>query len=75
MYKEKIYDLLNKSHFKRLVTDGPGLKLKLIKDVFTVENLYTFETAILASSNLSFNIKYLIESYLQYVRVNESDKT
>ena len=28
---------------KRLVSDGPGLKLKLIKDVFTVENLYTFE--------------------------------
>lgn len=28
---------------KRLVTDGPGLKLKLVKDIFTVENLYTFE--------------------------------
>ena len=41
--KEKIYDLLNKSHLKRLVTDGPGLKLKLVKDIFTVENLYTFE--------------------------------
>ena len=27
----------------RLVSDGPGLKLKLIKDIFTVENLYTFE--------------------------------
>jgi len=35
--------LLNKSHLKRLVTDGPGLKLKLVKDIFTVENLYTFE--------------------------------
>ena len=43
MYKEKIYDLLNKSHLKRLIDDGPGLKLKLIKDIFTVENLYTFE--------------------------------
>ena len=43
MYKEKIYDLLNNSHLKRLVGDGPGLKLKLIKDIFTVENLYTFE--------------------------------
>jgi Kinesin motor domain len=43
VYKEKIFDLLNKSHMKRLVTDGPGLKLKLIKDIFTVENLYTFE--------------------------------
>ena len=28
---------------KRLISDGPGLKLKLIKDIFTVENLYTFE--------------------------------
>ena len=26
-----------------MVGDGPGLKLKLIKDIFTVENLYTFE--------------------------------
>jgi len=43
VYKEKIYDLLNKSHLKRLVTDGPGLKLKFIKDMFSVENLYTFE--------------------------------
>ena len=43
VYKEKIYDLLNKSHLKRLVTDGPGLKLKLVKDVFQVENLYEFE--------------------------------
>jgi len=43
IYKEKIYDLLNKSHLKRLIDDAPGLKLKLIKDVFTVENLYTFE--------------------------------
>lgn len=34
VYKEKIYDLLNKSHLKRLVTDGQGLKLKLVKDVF-----------------------------------------
>jgi len=43
VYKEKIYDLLNKSHLKRLLTDGPGLKLKLVKDIFQVENLYTFE--------------------------------
>ena len=43
MYKERVYDLLNKSHLKRIDTDGPGLKMKLIKDVFTVENLYTFE--------------------------------
>lgn len=43
VYKEKIYDLLNKSHLKRIVTDGPGLKLKFIKDLFSVENLYTFE--------------------------------
>ena len=43
VYKERIYDLLNKSHLKRLLTDGPGLKLKLVKDIFTVENLYTFE--------------------------------
>ncbi len=43
VYKEKIYDLLNKSHLKRLMTDGPGLKLKLVKDIFMVENLYTFE--------------------------------
>lgn len=34
VYKEKIYDLLNKSHLKRLMTDGPGLKLKLVKDIF-----------------------------------------
>jgi kinesin family protein 4/21/27 len=43
VYKEKIYDLLNKSHLKRLLTDGPGLKLKFVKDYFQVENLYTFE--------------------------------
>ena len=43
MYKEKVFDMLNKSHMKRLISDGPGLKLKLVKDVFTVENLYTFE--------------------------------
>jgi hypothetical protein len=43
VYKEKIYDLLNKSHLKRQISEGPGLKLKLIKDIFTVENLYTFE--------------------------------
>ena len=43
VYKEKVYDLLNKSHLKRLVTDGPGLKLKFQKDFFAVENLYTFE--------------------------------
>ena len=34
---------MNKSHLKRIISDGPGLKLKLVKDVFTVENLYTFE--------------------------------
>ena len=34
VYKERVYDLLNKSHLKRLVTDGPGLKLKWIKDHF-----------------------------------------
>jgi kinesin family protein 4/21/27 len=43
VYKEKIFDLLNKSHVKRLLDDGPGLKLKLVKDIFQVENLYTFE--------------------------------
>ena len=44
VYKEKIYDLLNKSHVKGVVADGPGLKLKWSKnDVFSVENLYTFE--------------------------------
>lgn len=36
--------MLNKSQVKRLVTDGPGLKLKWNKsDHFSVENLYTFE--------------------------------
>ncbi len=25
------------------MSDGPGLKLKLVKDIFTVENLYVFE--------------------------------
>jgi len=34
VYKERVYDLLNKSHLKRLVTDGPGLKLKYTKDHF-----------------------------------------
>ena len=34
---------MNKSHLKRIIDDGPGLKLKLVKDIFTVENLYTFE--------------------------------
>jgi hypothetical protein len=44
VYKERIYDLLNKSHVKSAVNNGPGLKLKWNKnDVFTVENLYTFE--------------------------------
>lgn len=44
VYKEKIYDLLNKSHVKGVVSDGPGLKLKWNKnDIFSVENLYTFE--------------------------------
>jgi len=44
VYKEKIFDLLNKAQLKRLVNDGPGLKLKWNKhDHFTVENLYTFE--------------------------------
>lgn len=36
--------MLNKSHLKKLINDGPGLKLKWNKyDHFTVENLYTFE--------------------------------
>lgn len=44
IYKEKIFDLLNKAQLKRLVNDGPGLKLKWNKfDIFSVENLYTFE--------------------------------
>jgi len=44
VYKEKIYDLLNKSHIKGVMADGPGLKLKWNKDDnFSVENLYTFE--------------------------------
>ena len=44
IYKEKIYDLLNKSTLKRLTNDGPGLKLRWSKhDHFSVENLYTFE--------------------------------
>lgn len=44
VYKEKIYDLLNKSHVKGAAADGPGLKLKWNKnDVYSVENLYTFE--------------------------------
>ena len=44
VYKEKIFDLLNKAQLKRLATDGPGLKLKWNKsDLFSVENLYTFE--------------------------------
>lgn len=44
VYKEKIFDLLNKAQLKRLQNDGPGLKLKWNKfDHFTVENLYTFE--------------------------------
>jgi len=44
IYKEKIYDLLNKSHVKGVTNDGPGLKLKWNKnDIFSVENLYTFE--------------------------------
>ena len=43
MYKERVYDLLNKSHLKRLITDGPGLKVKYVKDHFEVENLYKFE--------------------------------
>lgn len=34
VYKEKIYDLLNASHTKRLAQDQPGLKLKLVRDVF-----------------------------------------
>ena len=28
VYKERIYDLLNKSHVKSAVNNGPGLKLK-----------------------------------------------
>ena len=44
IYNEKIYDLLNKSHVKMLITEGPGLKLKWNKqDHFSVENLFTFE--------------------------------
>ena len=44
IYKEKIFDLLNKAQLKLLGTDGPGLKLKWSKsDHFSVENLYTFE--------------------------------
>ena len=43
VYKERIYDMLNKSHLKRLTQDGPGLKLKFQKENFSVENLYTFE--------------------------------
>ena len=44
IYKERIYDLLNKSHVKGVMSNGPGLKLKWGKnDVFSVENLYTFE--------------------------------
>ena len=44
MYKEKIYDLLNQSQLKRLMNDGPGLKLRWNKsEQFSVENLYTFE--------------------------------
>lgn len=44
IYKERIYDLLNKSHVKGVMSNGPGLKLKWSKnDVFSVENLYTFE--------------------------------
>lgn len=36
--------MLNKSHVKGVISDGPGLKLKWNKnDVFSVENLYTFE--------------------------------
>lgn len=44
VYKEKIFDLLNKAQVKTLQQEGPGLKLKWTKnDYFTVENLYTFE--------------------------------
>lgn len=44
VYKEKIYDLLNKATLKKIANDGPGLKLRWNKyDHFTVENLYTFE--------------------------------
>jgi hypothetical protein len=44
IYKEKIYDLLNKGQVKQLIGDGPGLKLRWNKDDhFSVENLYTFE--------------------------------
>jgi len=44
VYKEKIFDLLNKSQVKMLIADGPGLKLRWTKyDQFSVENLYTFE--------------------------------
>lgn len=44
VYKEKIFDLLNKSQIRRFINDGPGLKLKWTKaDQFQVENLYQFE--------------------------------
>ena len=44
IYKERIYDLLNKSHVKGVVSDGPGLKLKWNPfDVYTVENLFNFQ--------------------------------
>ena len=32
IYKEKIYDLLNKSQLKQVFTDGNGLKLKWTKN-------------------------------------------
>jgi hypothetical protein len=54
IYNEKIYDLLNSSNFKnkkqnQIAFGGPGgdphgLKLKWnANDIYTVENLYTFE--------------------------------
>ena len=42
IYQEKIYDLLNPAQSKQI--NGPGLKMRWNKlDIFTVENLYTFE--------------------------------
>ena len=32
IYKEKIYDLLNKSQVKQLIAEGPGLKLRWNKN-------------------------------------------
>ena len=62
MYKEKIFDLLDKSNIKKIASDGPGLKLRWNKyDHFTVENLYTFECCsaedVMALYHLGINNK------------------